>query len=386
MLFRAWAGRPEPLDLVGPAEALEVFRDWVGPDDPVRPVVVAAGDVLDLDGYVVRVLAAAHGDAMTGPGVLYDVTTPDGGRLLYATDTGPLPAQTVESVRGRAFDVVLLEESFGDRLDHGTDHLDLATFPLAVAALRAVGAVTGSTDVVAVHLGHRNPPLAQLQARLGAWGARAVPDGTRLLTGADDAQPARGGTSSPGRRTLVLGGARSGKSAWAEAQLAAEPAVTYVATSGERPGDKEWVDRVALHRARRPPGWTTVESTDLAALLRDAVSGQPLLVDCVSLWLAAAADEAGIWSCVHGTAGCADCTGAAAADAKMAATCDELVAAWRGTRARAFLVSNEVGSGVVPATASGRRYRDELGRRNARLAAESDSVVMLVAGRALALA
>jgi adenosylcobinamide kinase / adenosylcobinamide-phosphate guanylyltransferase len=101
-----------------------------------------------------------------------------------------------------------------------------------------------------------------------------------------------------------------------------------------------------------------------------------MLIDCLSLWLAAAADEAGIWDSGGTDAG---------ADGKLAATCDELVAAWRATRARVLLVSNEVGSGVVPATTSGRRYRDELGRLNARLAAESDTVVLLVAGRAIVL-
>ena len=369
LLFRSWAGRAEPLDLVGPPEALEVFREWVGPDDPVRWVPVAAGEVLDLDGYRVRVVAADHGDPMTGPGVLYDVTVPDGGRLLWATDTGPLPAATLDSLAGRAFDVVLLEESFGDQLDHGTDHLDLATFPLAVAALRARGAVVDGTDVVAVHLGHRNPPTAQLQPRLAAWGARVLPDGARIVTGTA-AAPTR-----PTGRTLVLGGARSGKSAWAEDALSAEAEVTYVATSGQRPDDPEWAERVRLHQDRRPEAWCTRETTDLVRLLREAGAGDVLLIDCLTLWLADAADQAGVWG-----AGPDD-----AAEAKLAAVADELVAAWRATRARVVVVSNEIGSGVVPATASGRRFRDDLGRLNARLAAESEHVVLLVAGQPIVL-
>ena len=372
LLFRSWAGRAEPLDLVGPPEALAVFRDWVGPDDPVRWLPVAAGDDLDLDGYLVRVVAADHGDSMTGPGVLYDVTAPDGGRVLWATDTGPLPAGTLEALAGRAFDVVLLEESFGDQLDHGTDHLDLATFPVAVAALRARGAVVDGTDVVAVHLGHRNPPTAQLRSRLAAWGARVLPDGARIFTGTSTA------STRPNGRTLVLGGARSGKSAWAEAALATEADVTYVATSGQRPDDAEWAERVRLHQERRPVAWHTRETTDLVPLLRGAGEGDVLLIDCLTLWLAAAADDAGVWG-----AGPADAT--AAADATLDAVADELVKAWRATRARVVIVSNEIGCGVVPASASGRRFRDELGRLNARLAAESEHVVLLVAGQPIVL-
>ena len=369
LLFRSWAGRAEPLDLVGPPEALEVFRDWVGPDDPVRWVPVSAGDELDLDGYRVRVVAADHGDPMTGPGVLYDVTAPDGARVLWATDTGPLPAATLDSLAGRAFDVVLLEESFGDQLDHGTDHLDLATFPLAVAQLRARGAVVDGTDVVAIHLGHRNPPTVQLQQRLAAWGARVLPDGARIVTG-PPGPPAR-----PTGRTLVLGGARSGKSAWAEAALSAEAAVTYVATSGTQPDDAEWAERVRLHQERRPVAWVTSETTDLVPLLRGADVGEVLLIDCLTLWLAAAADDAGVWGPGPDEA----------AEAELDAVADELVEAWRATRARVVIVSNEVGSGVVPETTSGRRFRDDLGRLNARLAAESEHVVLLVAGQPIVL-
>jgi len=373
LLFRSWAGRTEPLDLVGPPETLEVFRDWVGPDDPVRWVPVAAGDRIDLDGYEVRVLAATHGDSMTGPGVLYDVAGPDGTRVLWATDTGPLGAETYEAVEGREYDVVLLEETFGDRLDHGTDHLDLSTFPAVLAGLRSRGAVVAGTDVVAVHLGHQNPPTDRLLTRLAPWGARAVPDGTRLRTTADAATPG----PDPGRqagRTLVLGGARSGKSAWAEALLAADPDVTYVATSGHRADDTEWQRRVEAHRARRPAGWRTVETTDLVPLLRGAEPGERLLIDCVTLWLSTVAEEAGVWAGDD-----------ASAFDKVSACCDELAAAWRATRGLVVAVSNEVGSGVVPATASGRWFRDELGRLNARLATESDCVLLLVAGQPLVL-
>lgn len=352
LVWRSWAGRPEPLDLVGPPAVLATCAEWVGPDDPVVRHEVRAGDRLQMGGYGVRVLAARHGEPWVGPAVLYDVSGPDGRRVLYATDTGPMPAETLDAVAGAAYDVVLLEETFGDATDHGTDHLDLPTFGETVAELRRRGAVTATTRVVPVHLSHRNPPTAELARRLGAWGVELLPDGADVEIG----EPARPGAAGP-HRVLVLGGARSGKSVEAERRLAAEPAVTYVATAAHRPEDAEWVARLAAHRARRPASWRTLETADLAGVLRD--SPGPLLIDCVSLWLGAQLDRS-----------------------ELAERLDELVAAWRRSPAYVVAVSNEVGSGVVPAHESGRRFRDELGRLNARLAAESDEVWLMTAGLA----
>jgi adenosylcobinamide kinase/adenosylcobinamide-phosphate guanylyltransferase len=171
-------------------------------------------------------------------------------------------------------------------------------------------------------------------------------------------------------RTLVLGGARSGKSAYAEALLAAEPDVTYVATAAARPDDLEWQERVRLHQLRRPAGWLTEEEADLPALLREA-SG-PVLVDCVSLWLTGVLDTCDCWD---------DPTGLT----KARDSYDELLAAWSATRARVVLVSSEVGWGVVPGTPSGRLFRDELGRLNAALAVAADEVLLVVAGLPLRL-
>ena len=165
-----------------------------------------------------------------------------------------------------------------------------------------------------------------------------------------------------GHRTLILGGARSGKSTEAERRLAAEPHVTSVATA--RPAleevDPEWAERVQAHRDRRPASWVTVETRDVAKVL-DEASGV-VLVDCLSLWLGDAIEHD-----------------------DYAERIDELVEAWRGTQARVIAVSNEVGSGVVPESASGRLFRDQLGRLNALIAAESDEVLLTVAGRVLQL-
>jgi len=340
---------------------------WVAPDSPVRFVTVAAGDRVGLGDYDVRVHASRHGAA--GECVLYDVTAP-GGRLFYATDTGPLPEATVEAVRDAAFDIVLLEETFGDHVDHGTDHLDLATFPEQLRRLRGVGAVTPATDVVAVHLSHRNPATPELSRRLADWGARVVGDGTTVGSGPDPDSPVRLTT----RRTLVVGGARSGKSREAERLLAAEDDVTYVATAYPPELDHEWSERVRVHQARRPEHWTTRETLDLVRLLESP--GGPLLVDCLTLWLTRMMDRHRAWDDEVWADGGRDA---------VHADVEELARAWRGTRRRVVAVTNEVGQGVVPDSASGRRFRDELGHLNARLAAETEDVRWCVAGRVLAL-
>jgi adenosylcobinamide kinase/adenosylcobinamide-phosphate guanylyltransferase len=188
LLARQWVRREEPLTVVGPSPVLDALRPWLGPEDPVELVAVSPGQRLTVAGYDVRTVAAAH----DVPTVLYDVTGPVGHRLLYATDTGPLPEAALEAVRGAAFDLVLLEETFGDRIDHGTGHLDLATFPVQLDRLRAVGAVADGTDVVAVHLGHHNPPVAELVRRLAGHGARVVDDGTTVVAGGARAGVLRG--------------------------------------------------------------------------------------------------------------------------------------------------------------------------------------------------
>lgn len=355
LLFRSWIGDP-PLDVVGPPDVIEACRAWVAPDSPVRFVPVSPGDRIELAAYSVSVLEASH---LPGS-VLYDVTSQEG-RLLYATDTGPLPDHTVDAVRDAAFDVLLLEETFGDLTSHGTDHLDLSTFPEQVRRLRDVGAVTDSTDVVAVHLSHHNPPTGELNRRLSAWGARAVEDGTSL-----GGRPGRPSTM----RTLVVGGARSGKSREAERLLAAATDVTYVATSYPASVDDEWGERVRLHQARRPSTWTTIETIDLVALL--AASGGPLLVDCLTLWLTRVMDQHDAWD---------DSAWAGRGEKAVYDAIDALVAAWRATGRRVVAVTNEVGQGVVPDTAAGRRFRDVMGRLNGRIAAETEDVRLCVAGR-----
>ena len=164
-------------------------------------------------------------------------------------------------------------------------------------------------------------------------------------------------------RVLVLGGIRSGKSEWAESVIAesGDP-VRYLAT-GAVVDDDAWAQRVSAHRARRPRHWSTVETSDVAKQLR-ADDSSPTLVDDVGGWLTAAMDRAGAWT-----------------GGSMRADIDDLVEAVAEYDADLVLVSPEVGMTVVPETHAGRRFADELGALNQRLAALCDRVVLVVAGQ-----
>ncbi|MFJ5722522.1 bifunctional adenosylcobinamide kinase/adenosylcobinamide-phosphate guanylyltransferase [Streptomyces sp. NPDC093149] len=288
---------------------------------------------------------------MDAPGTGYDVTAPEGARLLYLPPGGA-PSGLADRV-AQPYDMVV-----GDVVGR----------PDAVARLRAVEAIGPATEIVAVHLDHDAPPGAELDRRLAAAGARAVPDGTTLMVGEYHAVP------EVPRRTLVTGGARSGKSVEAERRLETYPEVVYVATGGGREGDTEWAARVGLHRERRPAAWRTEETCELVELL--ASDGPPLLIDCLSLWLTDAMDRVNAWD---------DAAWAGGGEDTLRKRTAELVAAVRGTRRTVVAVTNETGSGVVPASAAGRRFRDELGRLNAAFADECEQVLLVVAGQVLTL-
>jgi adenosylcobinamide kinase/adenosylcobinamide-phosphate guanylyltransferase len=165
------------------------------------------------------------------------------------------------------------------------------------------------------------------------------------------------------RVTLVLGGARSGKSRHAEGLItAAPPPWIYVATA--HAGDAEMAERIALHRARRPNGWETYEAqNDLAPAFAHSPPHAPLLVDCLTLWL----------------------SNRMLADAQIEREMDALEGALDQRESSIVLVSNEVGWGIVPENALARRFRDLQGRLNQRIAARAHRVVLMVAGLPLML-
>ena len=364
LLWLDWNPTPHTVHLWGPPAVLRACRDWIGPRTPVALHEVAPGDRAALPtpagDYRVTVVAARHQgctpDEIAAEAVLYDVTAPDGGRLLYATDTGLI--DDVEAFRAAAYDVILIEETFGDHADHGTGHLDLSTLPVMLQRLRDAGACVDATQVVAVHLGHHNPPEAILRARLADLGVRLVDDGTVI--------------GAP-HHALILGGARSGKSREAERRALTFVDVTYVATAAERPGDEEWSARVEAHRVRRPAHWRTVEGPDrLITTLRNARAGSAVLVDCLTLWLTGVLDSA-----------CPAWDDEPVMSSAAQGATKELVDALTTCPATVILVSNEVGMGVVPATRAGRLFADLLGRAHQDIAVACDTVTLMVAGRGL---
>jgi adenosylcobinamide kinase/adenosylcobinamide-phosphate guanylyltransferase len=163
--------------------------------------------------------------------------------------------------------------------------------------------------------------------------------------------------------TLVVGGARSGKSAFAERLVTATARPRrYIATA--EAWDDEMRDRIARHRADRGPGWLTIDAPlDLCTALAQARPEEAVLVDCATLWL----------------------TNHLLAEHDLPAETDRLTAALAACPAPVVVVSNEVGMGIVPDNALARRFRDAQGRLNQRLAAEAALVVTVMAGLPLPL-
>ena len=174
----------------------------------------------------------------------------------------------------------------------------------------------------------------------------------------------RKASSSLPNVTLVLGGARSGKSIHAERLVEAEASGgVYLATA--EAGDAEMVERIRSHRARRGPSWTTVEEpTELAAAIGNhAAPDRPVLVDCLTLWL----------------------SNVMAAGRDVAGDRERLLGALTATAGPVVLVSNEVGLGLVPTTPLGRAFRDEAGWLNQAVAAVAQRVIFVAAGIPLTL-
>ncbi|WP_157015362.1 bifunctional adenosylcobinamide kinase/adenosylcobinamide-phosphate guanylyltransferase [Mesorhizobium xinjiangense] len=161
-----------------------------------------------------------------------------------------------------------------------------------------------------------------------------------------------------GRLTFVLGGARSGKSRYAEDLVSAfAPPWIYLATA--QAFDDEMADRIARHRARRGKNWKTVDAPlDLAAALERQTHGVPVLVDCLTLWL----------------------SNQMLAGHDVEAECERLAAVLSRPRGPWFVVANEVGLGIVPDNALGRRFRDAAGRLNQLIAQYANQVIFMVAG------
>lgn len=162
----------------------------------------------------------------------------------------------------------------------------------------------------------------------------------------------------PEKLTFLLGGARSGKSAHAERLATQHPAPwTYIATA--QAYDEEMRERIDIHRARRGAGWHTIDAPlDLTGALGSVPDGATVLVDCLTLWL----------------------SNHMLADHDVEVESSSLAGLLARPRGPWFVVANEVGLGIVPDNALGRRFRDAAGRLNQQVAAGADEVLFLVAG------
>ena len=322
----------------------------------------------------------------------YDITGPDGGRLLLAESPGavPEPPPELSPTTSPCWTCWPCQRSSAAS---GQPGWCARTRPWPCCT-----PTTGSPPSRSWHAGARSgrPPRGQ-DGQLITSPAPGIPA----------VIPAPGAAPTRPHRTLITGGARSGKSSEAELRLAGESSVTYLAagpwaaaagpqgqpgaawTGPDGEPDREWAERVARHQARRPPFWRTVESLDIAAVIGEATGA--VLIDGIGTWLAGIMDQTGLWAGLLSAGeppeqatgpGQAHRPGQARGpEQAVAERIGELIAAWRQTRALVVAVTDQVGSGLVPAYPAGRIFRDQLGWLNQRLAAESELNLLVVAGR-----
>jgi adenosylcobinamide kinase / adenosylcobinamide-phosphate guanylyltransferase len=318
-------------------------------------------EIHDLDGARRTLTLDAPAQLVAGPG------TSQG--LLWAPDCASLPPDLIEGLPAGSVRLALLGPGPAG---------DLRRCATTAAALRRAGALVPGA-VLAVLDGHDSARMARRDLLLRSWGLQEPADGTQWLLGADRSQPGerpqpRGHDQHGPGRVLVIGGAASGKSQLAEDLLAAAAQVTYLATGQPAAPDQDpdWAQRVLRHQHRRPSNWATLETADPAT----ALSGldHALLLDSLGSWLTGVLDRAGAWHQAPGWR--------AAVDRETHA----LVSAYANRAGDVVVVSDEVGLGVIPATPSGRLFRDLLGQLNQAVADQSDDVVTVVAGQVLSCA
>ncbi len=174
--------------------------------------------------------------------------------------------------------------------------------------------------------------------------------------------------------TLVIGGARSGKSHFAESLPPQNQIVTYIATAPKFEIDPEWQIRVATHKDRRPKHWSTIETINLDQVLTESKSGDFLIIDCLTLWCSATIDEQNGWARIEDNGEFME------VETELAARFQNLTMSLAATLSQVVIVTNEVGYGITPDSTTVRFFRDQLGKLNIAVAKIAGEVFQVTAG------
>jgi adenosylcobinamide kinase/adenosylcobinamide-phosphate guanylyltransferase len=175
LLIRKWAKVNAPLNVITPLMALRSLQHWVSSDSQIEWIEAVLFRPIALGDYVVVPLLANH-EAFGESGILPLVTDGDA-FVLWATDTGPLPDETIRALRNHPLDLIFLDQTWGNIPGPHLDHLNLDSFGEAISQLKKCGAITEKTHVAPIHMNHRNPSVNVLQKRLRSMSAQLPFDG-----------------------------------------------------------------------------------------------------------------------------------------------------------------------------------------------------------------
>ncbi|OIQ68074.1 hypothetical protein GALL_503400 [mine drainage metagenome] len=164
-----------PLNVIAPTLTLRSLQQWVSTDSQIEWIEAVPFRPIALGDYVVVPLLANH-EAFGESGILPLVTDGDS-FVLWATDTGPLPDETIRALRNHPLDLVFLDQTWGEMPGPHSDHLNLNSFGGAIEELKSCGAITQKTHIAPIHMSHRNPPTQVLRERITRLGARLPFDG-----------------------------------------------------------------------------------------------------------------------------------------------------------------------------------------------------------------
>ena len=175
LIIRQWAKVNAPLNVIAPPMALRSLQHWVSSDNQIEWIEAVPFRPIALGDYVVVPLLANH-EAFGESGILPLVTDGDA-FVLWATDTGPLPDETIHALSSHPLDLIFLDQTWGNIMGPHSDHLNLNSFGEAIKQMKSCGAITDKTHIAPIHMSHRNPPGRILEKRLRALGAKLPFDG-----------------------------------------------------------------------------------------------------------------------------------------------------------------------------------------------------------------